>query len=116
MRVRFTPQALAELDGVLDYIAARSPQGAAHVRDRVRAALAALSEQPGTGARTSNPRLRRLVLRPYPYLLFYEVREAEVVVIGLRHAARDPGTMPGAGGGNDEGSGGEGTDREGGLP
>ena len=121
MRVRFTPRALAELDGVLDYIAARSPQGAARVRDRVRAALAALSEQPGTGARTSNPRLRRLVLRPYPYLLFYEARDAEVVVIGLRHAARDPGTMPGAGGVGDEESGGEddggdGTDQEGSLP
>lgn len=116
MRVRFTPRALAELDGVLDYIAARSPQGAARVRDRVRAALAALAEQPGTGARTSNPRLRRLVLRPYPYLLFYEAREAEVVVIGLRHAARDPGTMPGAGGADDEGSGEDGTDQESGLP
>jgi hypothetical protein len=39
-----------------------------------------------------------------------------VVVIGLRHAARDPGTMPGAGGADDEGSGGDGTDQEGGLP
>ena len=80
---------------VLSHIAARSPRSAARVRDRVRTALDALAEHPGLGARTSNPRLRRLVLRPYPYLLFYEAREAEVVVIGLRHAARDPGTMPG---------------------
>jgi plasmid stabilization system protein ParE len=98
VRVRFTPQALAELDQVLSYVAARSPQGAQRVGDRVRAVLDAMAEQPGMGARTTNSRLRRLVLRPYPYLLFYEVREAEVVVVGLRHAARDPGTMPGAGG------------------
>ena len=68
MRVRFTPQALAELDQVLSYVAARSPQGAQRVGDRVRAALDAMAEQPGIGARTTNPRLRRLVLRPYPSL------------------------------------------------
>jgi plasmid stabilization system protein ParE len=116
VRIRFTPRALAELDGVLGYVAARSPQGAQRVGDRVRAALAALAEHPGMGERTSNPRLRRLVLRPYPYLLFYEAGDAEVVVIGLRHAARDPRTMPGAGGAGDDGSGEGGTDREGGLP
>ena len=104
MRVRLTPQALAELDGVLGHIGVQSPQGAQRVGDRVRAALDALVEHPGLGARTTDPRLRRLVLRPYPYLLFYEAREAEVVVIGLRHAARDPGTMPGAGGADDEGN------------
>lgn len=102
MRVRFTPQALAELDGVLGHVAARSPQGARRVGERVRAALDALAGQPGMGERTSNPRLRRLVLRPYPYLLFYEAREAEVVVIGLRHGARDPGSMPGAEGDEDD--------------
>lgn len=105
MRVRFTRQALAELDGVLGVVAAHSPQGAARVGDRIRAALDALAEHPGMGARTTNPRLRRLVLRPFPYLLFYEARDAEVVVIGLRHAARDPGTMPGTGGADDEENG-----------
>lgn len=104
MRVRFTPRALAELDGILSHIGAHSLQGARRVGDRVRAALETLAEQPGIGARTSDPRLRRLVLRPYPYLLFYEERETEVVVIGLRHAARDPRTMPGASGVDDEGS------------
>jgi plasmid stabilization system protein ParE len=36
------------------------------------------------------------VLRPYPYLVFYEVLEAEVVILAIRHAARDPWTIPGA--------------------
>lgn len=96
MRVRLTPLALAELDAIVSYLAARSPQGAARVGERVRAALEALAEHPGMGARTDDPDLRRLVLRPTPYLLFYEVTAEAVVVVGLRHGSRDPATMPGA--------------------
>jgi hypothetical protein len=34
---------------------------------------------------------------PYPYLLFYEVKDDEVVIVGVRHGARGPGSMPGEG-------------------
>jgi hypothetical protein len=27
---------------------------------------------------------------PYPYLIFYEATSEEVVIIGVRHAAREP--------------------------
>ena len=98
MRVRFTPRALAELDEVLTDVEGQSPQGAERIRARLRSALDTLAAHPGIGARTSDPRLRRLVLRPFPYLVFYEARVEEVVVIGVRHAARDPRGMPGGGG------------------
>lgn len=97
MRVRFTPRGLAELDGVLTDVEAQSPQGAGRIRARLRSALDTLGAHPGIGARTSDPRLRRLVLRPFPYLLFYEAWADEVVVIAVRHGARDPRGMPGAG-------------------
>jgi toxin ParE1/3/4 len=32
---------------------------------------------------------------PYPYLTFYEVAEDEVIVVGVRHGARRPKSMPG---------------------
>ena len=32
------------------------------------------------------------------YLVFYEVKDDEVVIVGVRHGARDPGSMPGEGG------------------
>jgi plasmid stabilization system protein ParE len=38
-----------------------------------------------------------MVVLPYPYLIFYEVKEDEVVVIAVRHGARDPVGMPGRG-------------------
>jgi len=43
---------------------------------------------------TSEPRLRRLVATPYPYLVYYEVTETQVIIVGVRHAARDPGSAP----------------------
>ncbi len=38
--------------------------------------------------------MRRILARPY--LIFYVVTEDEVVVVGIRHGARDPATMPDA--------------------
>ena len=95
MRLRFTPRALAELEAILATIAEQAPQGARRVEDRIRKAIALLVGHPMGGQQTSNPRLRRIVVRPYPYLIFYEVIGDEVVIIAVRHGARDPATMPG---------------------
>ncbi len=96
MRVRLARPAFEDLAAILDYLAQRSPQAAEDLASRVDRLLAQLAEQPGMGVRTDDPGVRRLVLRPYPYLAFYEVGEAEVVILAIRHAARDPRTMPGA--------------------
>ena len=96
MKLRYTKEALAELAKVLADIKKHSPQGARNVRGRIRKAVSILTEHPYSGQRTNNPSLRRIVLARYPYLIFYIVTETEVVVIGIRHAARDPATMPDA--------------------
>nr|USU34341.1 hypothetical protein NG677_10855 [Methylobacterium sp. OTU13CASTA1] len=55
-----------------------------------------LTEHPHGGQRTSHPTLRRIVVRPYPCLIFDRVIDAELIIIGVRHAARDPASMPDA--------------------
>jgi toxin ParE1/3/4 len=97
VRLRYTPRALAELDEVLASIAERSPQGARRVHERIRAVTNLLLQHPRAGRATSLARLRRFVTSPYPYLIFYEVTDDEIIVIGVRHAARDPASMPGGG-------------------
>ena len=57
-----------------------------------------IQDQPHGGRKTSEPGLRRVVATPYPYVVFYEVKDDEVVIVGVRHGARDPGSMPGEGG------------------
>ena len=90
MNLRYTPKALAELTDILAYIAERSPQGARNVQARIQAITALLVQHPHSGQLTSESGLRRIVTLPYPYLIFYEVTAEEVVVIGVRHAAREP--------------------------
>jgi toxin ParE1/3/4 len=94
LKLSYTPRALAELANVLAYIAERSPQGARGVQRRLQAIIGLLPLHPYAGQRTSEPRLRRLAATPYPYLVFYEVTETEVIIVGVRHMARYPSTKP----------------------
>ena len=48
---------------------------------------------PRSGQPTSLGGMRRMVVTPYPYLIFYEPGDGEIIV-GIRHGARDPSSMP----------------------
>lgn len=97
MRLRYTIQAARELDEALNDIAESSPGGAKRVQTRIREAIDTLLHYPLSGRPTRHPRLQRVVATPYPYLIFYEANDDEVVIVGVRHAARAPSTMPSAG-------------------
>jgi len=92
-----TRPALADLALILDYVASHSPQGAARVQARIQAVIDLLVIHPDIGVRTDDPSIRRLTTLPYPYLVFYEVRETDIIVHAVRHSARDPSDMPGSG-------------------
>lgn len=94
MRLRYTLPALADLAAILDYIADRSPQGAARIHSRIRAVTDLLLRYPLAGAVTDDPAIRRLTTTPYPYLIFYEAADDEVVIHAVRHGARDPSDNP----------------------
>lgn len=96
MKLRYTLPALAELEAILDYIEIHAPQGANRVKARIQAIINLLLQHPLIGARTSDPALRRMTTPPYPYLIFYEVTDDELIIHAVRHAARDPLIMPGA--------------------
>jgi len=96
VKVRYTLPALADLNAILDYIAAHSPQGAKRVQARIQSIIDLLSLYPFVGARMDDPTMRRLPTPPYPFLVFYEVTETEIIVHAVRHAARDPSRMPGS--------------------
>ena len=96
MKLRYTSPALADLDSILDYVSAHSPQGAKRIQARIQAIINLLSMQPHIGVRADEPAIRRLTTTPYPYLIFYEVTETEIIVHAIRHGARDPSGMPGS--------------------
>jgi plasmid stabilization system protein ParE len=96
VKLRYTLPALADLNSILDYIAAHSPQGAKRVQSRLQAIIGLLLSHPEIGARTDDPAIRRLTTPPYPYLVFYEIGETEVIIHAVCHAAREPSGMPGS--------------------
>jgi toxin ParE1/3/4 len=51
---------------------------------------------PYIGVRTEDSTIRRLTTTPYPYLVFYEVTDTEIIIHAVRHGARDPLGMTGS--------------------
>jgi plasmid stabilization system protein ParE len=96
MRLRFTLPALADLALILDYVANRSPQGANRVHARIQGITNLLLEYPLAGALTDDPAIRRVTTTPYPYLIFYEATDDEIIIHAVRHGARDPSDSPGS--------------------
>jgi toxin ParE1/3/4 len=97
MRLRYTLPALTDLESILDYVVDRSPQGASRIRARIRAVTDLLLRYPQAGAVTDDPTIRRVTTTPYPYLIFYEATDTEIIIHAVRHGARDPSDNPGSG-------------------
>jgi toxin ParE1/3/4 len=96
MKVRYTRPARADVISILDYLSDRSPQAAKRVRARIQAVTDLLRRHPMAGKATDNPTIRRMTTAPYPYVIFYEVTDDEVVIHAVRHGARDPYNNPGS--------------------
>jgi toxin ParE1/3/4 len=96
VKLRYTIPALADLSAILDDIAAHSPQGARYVQTRIRLIIDLLLTHPNIGTRMDDPTIRRMMTSPYPYLIFYEATETEIIIHAVRHAARNPAYMPGS--------------------
>lgn len=94
MKIRYTQPALADLKDLAAYIDAHSFTGGRRVRQRIKAAIGRLADHPLLGRQTDDPTIRRLTTTPYPYLVYYEVTDADIVVHAVRHGARDPTSMP----------------------
>jgi toxin ParE1/3/4 len=94
MRVKYTQPASQDVEAVLEYVHKNFPQGAKNISNRIRDLENLLSEFPFSGSKTRIPWLRRLVIAPYPYLLFYEVNQEDVIIHAIRHSTRDTQSMP----------------------
>ena len=90
MRLRLTRPAASQLNQALAYIGPRNPQGARKVRESLEAAMELLLQHPFAGAMTVRPGVRRVMALPYPYAITYRVSADEIVILGVRHAARQP--------------------------
>jgi len=96
VRLRYTHPALADMDSILSYITKQSPRGDKRVHARILAIIDLISRHPKAGTRTDDPSIKRMVVNPYLYLVFYEVTPDALIIHAVSHAARDPSSMPGS--------------------
>lgn len=92
MKLRYTLPALADLRSILDHIEAQSPSASRKVAARLKALIELACHQPEIGRQTDEPGIRRIVVRPYPYLNFYEATVHEIIH-AIRHGAQDPESL-----------------------
>ena len=90
MNLRYAPRALRDIDEILAYINARSPQGARNVSLAIEHSIGMCAQNPATGSKADEPDLYRRTLGKYRYTIFYRVDlTADVVEIArVVHSAR----------------------------
>jgi toxin ParE1/3/4 len=76
------------LDAVVDYIAADNPRAAIKVFRQVRSAVARLQAFPSLGHPGQVPGTRELIVAGTPFIVPYRVDDDQIIVIAIRHAAR----------------------------
>jgi toxin ParE1/3/4 len=92
VKLRFTKRAARQIDAIIDHIAVESPQGARRVRERMHTVTALLVDHPHMGQLTDLENVRRAIVSPYPYMIFYRVTADAIIIQRVRHTSRAPST------------------------
>jgi toxin ParE1/3/4 len=61
----------------------------------MQATTALLGRHPYHGQATDLDDVRRMIVSPFPYLIFYRVTADAVIIQRVRHTSRDPLAVPG---------------------
>jgi len=90
MKVRYSPQALRQIDETFTYIAEENEVAAHAVIARIEAVATLLGIRPYIGRSTGHQDVRAMSVRPYPYVIFYKIlgEDDEVRIMRIRHTAR----------------------------
>ena len=88
MKLRFTRQALRDLEDIAGYLCEHNPAAALRVREALLESLKDLADFPELGRRQSVEGVRKYVTRRYSYLVYYAVDAETVIVLTIRHPAR----------------------------
>ncbi|HEY6832739.1 MAG TPA: type II toxin-antitoxin system RelE/ParE family toxin [Pseudolabrys sp.] len=91
MKLRFTRRATENLTEIADYIHERNPVAGRRVQAAIYEGLRNLLLFPYAGRPQKIEGVRKFVTHRYPYLIYYIVDEAaaEVVVLNVKHPARE---------------------------
>jgi toxin ParE1/3/4 len=90
MNVVYAPRALRDLEGIAEYLRARSPPGATNVLAAIKSTADLLGFFARMGRVVDDVGHRRLTVPRYPYFLFYRIADDELLILHIRHTSRRP--------------------------
>ena len=91
-RLRVAPEAEEELAAAVDWYEARRVGLGAELVADVDRALEAILEAPVSHPLWQSDRpYRRLVLQRFPFVIFFQHEDEDVVIVAIAHARRRPG-------------------------
>lgn len=91
MRIRYTETAFSELKEIQTYIAKDNAVAARIMISRIEQVVERIGEFPEIAATIDTTEIRVFPVPPFPFLIFYELRENVVIIRNIRHANRDRG-------------------------
>ncbi len=95
MKVRWLRQGLEDLQFVVAYIREDNPDAARRLYEVVRKRVPILSSYPQLGRTGRVEGTRELVVSGWPYIVVYRIKEQEVLILRVRHAAQEwPESFP----------------------
>jgi len=90
--VRITPRAERDLEAIIEYVKAFSPQGVRHVALSLQQAFRVLGEQPRSGVPTQRQDVFVKIVPGRPYKVFYRLGAGRIEILHVRHSSRRPRT------------------------
>ena len=90
MRLEFTPEAEADIDGAMLWYFEEDPELAARFSVELEQVLDRVLENPRAWTEIE-PGIRRALLRKFPYAIIYRVRADVVQIATVTHQHREPG-------------------------
>jgi toxin ParE1/3/4 len=88
MRVRWTTDAADDLERICAYIAEDRPESARRVAQSVIERIATLEMFPNLGRVGRVRGTREIAFPPLPFVVVYEIREEQTVVLRILHGAQ----------------------------
>ena len=88
MRLEWSLFALADRDGIFDYIEAENPHAAVAVDDRIRMQAQQLRQFPESGRHGRVEGTRELVIQHTPYIAAYRILDDTVRILRVLHGAQ----------------------------
>ena len=91
--LRFDDEAVEEMDAAAEWYEARREDLGLEFVAEVRQALIAIANAPHTWPQVAGeePRVRRVLLRRFPYAIVYIQLDAEIRILAVAHTSREPG-------------------------